>query len=67
MAKREFFPRDQRGKSRAGKIGLSDHYTFLGNCPLKPTLTLTSHLGQKGWLRGGVGGQFPARIANENT
>ena len=28
----------------------------------KPTLTLTSHLGAKCWLRGGVGGQFPKRI-----
>ena len=28
----------------------------------KPTLTLTSHLGAKCWLRGGVGGQFPKDV-----
>ena len=29
---------------------------------LKPTLTLTSHLGQNVELRGGVGGQFPRSV-----
>ena len=28
----------------------------------KPPLTPTFHLGQKYWLRGGVGGQFPGHV-----
>ena len=38
---------------------------FLGNCPPTPPLSqhqLTSHLGKKCWLRGGVGGQFPKNV-----
>ena len=38
---------------------------FLGNCP--PTLPLANintcfSLREKGWLRGGVGGQFPRKV-----
>jgi len=44
----------------------SEQFRFLGKLPTYPspklTLTHTPQLGQKRWLRRGVGGQFPRNL-----